>query len=347
MHFIMNLLSRMLPLKYYERLVWSVKFVVYRNFRQNCIRKEICGKENCDKNFYVLRNDNYHYGILSAYLDFLCEVEWAINRGYIPIVDLKNYYLPSLQNSDKKNKENAWDYYFTQPQSQYSLEEIYRSKNVILGWKNGSFPYKKAWMAKPMTESEVEHWHYFSRKYFDFSDNIKERANVLWNEKVPKDSKVLGICIRASFYRGELLGQQKYLGHPKQAGLRERIEQTRMKMKNWDCEFVFVSVDDREWLEEFKQYFGEKCIYVDRPLFHLFVDGAPVSSEDQQQVGLQEFNEISVQQRTEDYLTEIYSLTLCNSLFHTMTSGGTLAQIYKGNGYDNCEVDFKGQLKFE
>ena len=53
------------------------------------------------------------------------------NFNFIPIIDMENY--PTLHNEIKpiKNVKNAWEYYFKKLNN-YSLKEIYKSKNVFL-----------------------------------------------------------------------------------------------------------------------------------------------------------------------------------------------------------------------
>ena len=57
---------------------------------------------------------------------YLCE-----NFGCIPVIDFENY--PTKYNEpDKINSSlNMWDYYF-EPINQYKLDEIYKSKFVII-----------------------------------------------------------------------------------------------------------------------------------------------------------------------------------------------------------------------
>ena len=51
--------------------------------------------------------------------------------GAIPIVDMYNF--PTIYNEKEKilNTYNSWEYFFEQL-SNYSLEEVYQSKNVII-----------------------------------------------------------------------------------------------------------------------------------------------------------------------------------------------------------------------
>ena len=63
------------------------------------------GKKNSDKVFYLIgyyHDENFtKQGILSTWLDFMPKVLYALNKGYIPIIDMMNNYKPMML--DKNN----------------------------------------------------------------------------------------------------------------------------------------------------------------------------------------------------------------------------------------------------
>jgi len=105
------------------------------------------GKKNPDKLFYVIRI-NYGGGLFSIVLYVLTEIKFAISINAIPIVDME--YFITKYNEGKKIKKtfNSWEYYFYNV-SNYNLEEVYQSKNVII---NSGVPDKKMprdWLSDP------------------------------------------------------------------------------------------------------------------------------------------------------------------------------------------------------
>jgi hypothetical protein len=96
------------------------------------------GNLNPDLTFYVIRRRPPGWGFFSNIL-FVCQgILYARNNGYIPVVDMQNYWIKELSSLKAINGTyNAWCYFFDQP-SKVSLEEVYRSKNVILS--DGSAP---------------------------------------------------------------------------------------------------------------------------------------------------------------------------------------------------------------
>lgn len=99
-------------------------FIFHRNSKE---QKKCFGKMNPDKTFYVIRCMGKEAGLLCLYFDVLKKIIYAIDKNFIPIIDYKNY--PSQYNDRKKI--NSWDLFFNQP-SDFSLKEVYSSKNVIL-----------------------------------------------------------------------------------------------------------------------------------------------------------------------------------------------------------------------
>ena len=94
------------------------------------------GELNPTKIFYVIRRRPPGWGFFSNIFFVLQGLDYAAKNGYIPIVDMEHYWIGELSSLRKINGTyNAWCYFFNQV-SKYSIEEVYKSKNVILS--NGS-----------------------------------------------------------------------------------------------------------------------------------------------------------------------------------------------------------------
>ena len=102
------------------------------------------GKKNPDKIFYLIRTFHQAMGPFSCWFHYLDQVEYAISKGYYPVIDLKTYYMQMWQDFEEKEKINAWETYFEQPLND-NLEDVYQSENVILGWGDGYSPTAPDW----------------------------------------------------------------------------------------------------------------------------------------------------------------------------------------------------------
>lgn len=324
----------------YKKIEYFVEFILNDNFRQSCMRRKTFGKLNKDKKFYILREERDNWGILTTYTWFIDNMKWAVEQGYIPVVDLKNYYMQMSQDKENAYHENAWDYYFEQPYPEYSLEEVYKSKCVILGWKCAYFPYHRDWVHRLLTKDEMAELHPIVKRYMNFQPMIYQRAKDFLQKHVTGQEKILAVCMRASFKRGEMLKLQLYNEHPKSKTLEDWLSDTAHYMAEWNCGYVFVSVEDREWSETFKQRFGEKCLTLERALMHLFRNGQPVPL-DEVDFALQEYKDVSMRKKTEDYLTEVCIVSMCDSLLAQKGSVQTVASLHNGGKYEHTEIYFE------
>ena len=87
-------------------------------------------KLNPDKIFYVIQR-HPGCGLFSNVTFVINHLKVAKDHGFTPVVDMENY--TTVYNEKKKvcNTFNAWKYYFEQT-SNFTLEEVYNSKNVII-----------------------------------------------------------------------------------------------------------------------------------------------------------------------------------------------------------------------
>ena len=101
-----------------------------KKFYELDLQYESYGKKNPKIFFYVIRRTP-GAGFFSN-LNFVLQNLLICNRlKMIPVVDMKNY--PTLYNCKIKinNSLNSWNYFF-ESVSKYSLDEVYKSKNVVI-----------------------------------------------------------------------------------------------------------------------------------------------------------------------------------------------------------------------
>lgn len=80
-----------------------------------------------DKIFYVIGVDYVTQGLLAIVKNVLIHIEYALEKGYVPIVDMKNF----SSQFEKEHSENAWELFFQQPMG-YGLNDITNAKRIIL-----------------------------------------------------------------------------------------------------------------------------------------------------------------------------------------------------------------------
>lgn len=343
MNFLLEIYRRLVPERVRRAYNEQFKQAKIRLKNRRAMRRRHYGDLNKDKTFYVIcPKYPQSWGLATAANIVINNIQYAVERGWIPIVDFKRYYLFGIQNKEKQGKENAWEYYFEQPVLGYSLEDVYQSKNVIFS-PDGGQPYGSMdWNNMKNLDDDI-YTAYFetTAKYIRIRPEILESAEEIRKTlfKRAGDSKILGIGIRAGLYWGEVIHSEEYKSHPKGLSIDEYIELTHRYMRKFDCEYIFVSCDDRYYMERMKQEFGERCLYMaDRALPRYFDDeGNPLAKEAGFEEGGQDAKKHSI-----EYLIEIYLLSVCDSLFRVLGGGSGLACLLNNRRYENCYMVDKG-----
>lgn len=319
----------------------------YQKLRVFCINKRAMqrksyGELNKDKTFYVIRTDStQQWGVFTTCSMVLNNLKYASEHGWIPVVDYKNYFLVGLQEKERFGIDNAWEYYFEPCDIRYSLEEVYKSKHVILGPEWGQPAASLSWNSINQTEEIEDIFFKLVKEYIRIKPELMERAGKKMRELFPVGEKVLGVGIRAGLKWGELAARDIYRNHPKGPDIDEYIAETRKLMTEFHCGYVFVSCDDRYYLERMKEEFGEKCLYVDRCLPHFFDDNKPMPAENLNQ----EREGVPLIKRNEDYIIEIYILSRCDSLYAAKGGGAQAAILFNNKKYEHCVISYKGTIE--
>lgn len=323
---------------------WLQKQRISGENRRDMERKSY-GDRNPEETFYVIRTDStQRWGIATTCSIALNGIRYAVDRGWIPVIDYQNYYLVGIQDEENRGKENAWEYYFEQPDARYSLEEVYRSRNVVLGPLRGQPHGSLSWNdVKDVLDDSYIAYFDCAAKYLRIKPEILKRAEEIRHTLFARAAgeKILGVGMRAGLYWGEALKSGDYARHPGGLNIDEYIEMTHRYMREFDCGYLFVSCDDRYYLERMKREFGEKCLYMNgRTLPHFFDEtGKPITDEREKTAELTGQNE---RERTTDYLIEIYLLSVCDSLIRVQGGGSLLACLMNNRKYEHYYLADRG-----
>lgn len=292
------------------------------------LEKKSFGALNKDKTFYVIRTDNtQHWGLFSTYLFVLSNIKYAVERGWIPVVDYKNYCLTGLQNAENIGKENAWNYYFEDLVPEFPLEVVYQSKNVILGPLRGQ-PYGSiSWNSKMnIYDDKYRVYHQLADKYLRVRPDILNEVEILYQKIFPQGERVLGVGIRAEAYWGSVTGHPSWNNHPKGASVEQCIKSIKNCMKQYQCNFFFLSCEDNYYVNTIKREMRDKCLCIVRTRFNYFNDVGEPNLIDETVV-----EGYDMQQKSLDYLKETLLLAKCHSLVMTV-GGGTTATFFLKSG---------------
>lgn len=308
--------------------------------------KKTYGEKNPDLTFYVIRP--YYFlqpnaliyrnvaNLLTQYYYVLQKLSYALENGYIPVVDWKNYGLmPHAENYPVNGTENSWEYYWTQP-SDFTLEDVYQSKNVILSTQNiGDYGYiPHCSMAPPYEQYARE----LAEKCPPYLKNV--HLNEITNNYVskaqeklfPKGKRIIGVVLRGAAYGHS---GTPYRSHPQQVGMDELKKSIWKHLDEWNMDLIFFVNEMQELVDEMLEEFGDKLIVFPRmrDTFKRPMDGITKNPM---------YYDGNRYQTNLDYVTEIALLSRCDTLIGSMSSGMRTALIWNEQKYEHVHVFDKG-----
>lgn len=324
-----------------------------KDYRLRCKAFQKCsyGDKNIDKKFRILCNRERRadiQGLLSTVTVILPNIIEARQHGYIPVIDLcKNSRAqPLLQERELAKKENAWEYYFTQPDKKISLEEVRQSMRVEVQMKANLNRIYYIGDACLQADERMRRLSKAVRENIHLQTNIHQRVVNERQRLFPKSDKVLGVGIRAGYRFGVLSNNSVFNGHPNVDSCEDYIRDIEKKLKEWKYDTFFLMIDDRQYLEEIKKYFGKSCIYLERARMHYFQDALRDIQQPPDANRMIEFEGISVRKRNEDYLVELYLLAQCDSLYASRGTGHNFSYLINNGKYSHVEFVDMGEFHY-
>lgn len=283
------------------------------------------GEQNPDKTFYLLsRPMHFRDGIFSFVFAFLEQMDIVEGKNYIPVVDMQSFWNQYLE-EDKVGIENAWNYYF-QPLSEYSLAEVYTSRNVVLGYDD-PYPYHKD---KYIKKHDIKRMAELYHRYIHYNKDISLSMQKEYEKYIDCTKTTLGVL-----YRGTDMSALKLRKHFVQPTVDEMIVLIRKYMKEWGCERIFLSTEDAEAAERFKAEFGSMLSCTDQKRF---------SNTGESWLANIDFDRPNDKYlRGLEYLITIELLSRCDSLLAGICTGSICAQIMSNGKYQHVLMVDKGE----
>lgn len=291
--------------KIYTKIKWHQRRVHY-------------GKENPDKTFYVIRRATGKVGLFSYVMTNLGHIKYAVENGYIPVVDMQNNANTYLEECEIGRK-NAWEFYFKQPCG-YTLSDISHSKNVILG--NGIIDGSISFPRSPIAydDKALGSWKQIADNYLSVADEI-EKDTEAERKRLFGNDRVLGVLARGTDY----VHSRPYK-HPVQPEVQEIIVKCKEVMEQYQCKKIYLVTEDKDVFNEFTKAFGKKIVSLDVERY------SAVQGENINDV-MRRNEEKSAYQRGREYLQSVLLLSKCNCLV-AGNAGGSQAALLFSEGYE-------------
>lgn len=273
------------------------------------------GNENADKTFYVIRRQDSYIGcgLFSHVITTTAGIKYALDNGYIPIVDMKNY--PNLYISRSElHRVNAWEYYFEQPCG-YSLDDIRKSQHIILS-DGGIMKNRPDAMQAP---EEFKIWKQIAENYVRIRPEIKEAMDNEWSILVEPGERVLGVLCRGTDYTSK---------RPKNHPVQPSLSMVNDKIKNFrggGYSKIFLATEDKRIFNEMKMRYKDRLI-TNKKCWVDYIDGKGIGAFN---VNRENNNFL----KGLEYLTTIYMLSKCQGLIAGQC-GGTTGALLFNDSYD-------------
>ena len=281
-----------------------------------------------DNTIYIARKKSQvegHGSILSTMLGHFALAE---KLGMVPVVDMKNYFSELWQHPQFKGKENAWEYFYTQPGS-YSLKDGYSGSSVFLS-DSLNPPFYPSYRRTFESEDEIKYWNRIYRDYIHYNDKTYNRIITEYNQFNIEDGNTLAVSIRRGIEWGHMIGNAGFKNHCHVQPIDEIINLAKDKFQEWNCKYLFLVIDDVEGVELFREAFGEYLRVLNRPRWKYFINGKPnIDAE----VLLEKSEDIYEKEVL--YLTELFITSKCTSFIGIKSSSSMIPLIMRGSFYDN------------
>ena len=280
------------------------------------------GGKNQDKIFYVIRNPKGEHGLFALYNFVMFHLKIADQKNAIPIVDVQYYPLEGLIDDDKIGHENAWEYFFEQV-CYYSLDEVYQSRNVIMG-----AGIDAASLGAVYDENILREHRELSRKYIRIRQNILDVCQAKYQEFDMERKKILGVICRGTDFIGT-----KPQGHSIVPTARQTIDIIEKKEKEWGAfDALFLATEDKGIFNEMRNYYGERLLSYQK--IRLDNTGENFLCKKIEEISLQNRNELFKKKLMTEYLISVWLLSKCNSLVAPII-GSTLGVLCIGEGFEH------------
>lgn len=262
--------------------------------------------------FYVIRRLN-DWGIMTVLYTYLRYIDFAVRRGWTPVVDMENIH--SLY-SNEGGACNAWDRFFEQPCG-YGLDDIAGAETTIISSHNivlaNGYNSHHEDVTNPV---KLAYWRSRAREYIRFSPECQRFIDVMRGSVFAevKPDEVLGVYCRGTDYLN-----LKPKNHNVQPDPDMVIAQTEKALSETGLRCAYLVTEDADICDRFTEHFGHGGGLLAPPVKRYRSDGRFIWQQDEM---LQRDRVLNGY----EYLASMVLLSECGGFVGGVT-GGTAAMM--------------------
>ena len=212
-------------------------------------------KNNNKPIYYIIRRKPLGEGFFSNYFYVLSHIIYAKNKGWISVIDMNNYKTLYSEDSMFMDTENAWEYYFEQPQS-VTLDAAYQSNNYVLS-KDAYYGQLGVPVYEinhgQITKEMVKKLYPLQKEYIPIKQYIIQEVDDFYKRELENGINV-GVHIRGTDMK------VRRHGHSLPHGLDEIINEIKRIEKKEQSITVFLCCDEKEVIETLSQMLSCRVI---------------------------------------------------------------------------------------
>ena len=263
-------------------------------------------------------------GLMACYSQVLSLSRYAMDMGYIPVVDFKHYY-NMLFKDGKEFVDNSWEYFFEQPCG-VGLEALKKDCKIVFSpaeWDIAkTLPKKHPHYLSGGENLESFNFIKFNKETQQF---LQESYETLIKSQVGEDNEILGILCRGTDYTKTRPAKHYIQPEPQQV-----IDKAKELLEKYHYKKIWLATEDAEIYKLFKQEF--KDMLIDNPSFMYSDFQAGTYIGDNKAKRKDHFYNLS-----KDYLRSLYILSKCKYLIagHTTAVTGlwVMSEAFKNQKY--------------
>ena len=311
-------------------------------------------KITAEKKYCVFRLVFPSFALFAAANAYIFMYEWALSKGFIPIMDME--YMYSFRQG-RIGEDNKWEYCFQQPinakevdkQNYVIVRRVGLRKNSLLKRTCMDINGKEDDMYIHVTENDWRKYYANINKYVKkcwvFKQEILDDFEKEYGTQMRKAQNILGVFLRENFsedYYKYLSDTEKkiYDNHPRVPDINTTIGIIKEYMQKWKCDYIFLSTVFQDSVERAREEFGDKIITIDRLRYKNILD--PVTSRPHFDATEEEIYQNEIQHDYKEmlvsYTKEIIGLSRCNYLIAAKGNGASAALSINGGKYKDIHI---------